>query len=525
MADYTGGYSGAVNDASNRDSQAAYRQLAMQRAAQEQFMMMQAQQQQQRQMAARAGAGQALYGMMGQQPPTGLPPPPPGTPQGGPMPPAPGQSSQPPAPVQAAPVLPPGGAGGASMQAGGGGGQAAPQIPPFRPMPSAPPQQGPAPGGGVPPPPAPAAAAPAGGEVPQRAFDLKSMIQGLKASGVPPDKVMDMLDELTPVMNAQNKQELDMFRAQTQAQGAAIRAYEASIHAYRAERDLDIKRDAETRRAQDSESRRTLNAQKVETLKAKLHGGVGGAANLKTTELIYPKGADGRPDETQAPIGVRGITKTGRIVTLDADGKPAKASEISGGTAKEAKDTKGSAAQNVRTGIVKAGVTNALARLDEIEKKHPGGTTSSFFGTHADNPVTRAAYGAGQAMQSSAQQDIDAKWASFIDEAIPVFTGGLRGSDAFRRFLIEQAPGPGAKPETIKEKMRLFRQNIEGTNKAFFNKFASDPAMHAPGTKPEDIEAAKGSTGNTGGGPKVGEKRTINGTPAHWDGKGWLPDG
>jgi hypothetical protein len=49
--------------------------------------------------------------------------------------------------------------------------------------------------------------------------------------------------------------------------------------------------------------------------------------------------------------------------------------------------------------------------------------------------------------------------------------------------------------------------------------------MHAPGTKPEDIEAAKGSTGNTGGGPKVGEKRTINGTPAHWDGKGWLPDG
>ncbi len=32
-------------------------------------------------------------------------------------------------------------------------------------------------------------------------------------------------------------------------------------------------------------------------------------------------------------------------------------------------------------------------------------------------------------------------------------------------------------------------------------------------------------TALTGGaGPAVGEKRVINGTPAHWDGKGWLPD-
>jgi hypothetical protein len=32
------------------------------------------------------------------------------------------------------------------------------------------------------------------------------------------------------------------------------------------------------------------------------------------------------------------------------------------------------------------------------------------------------------------------------------------------------------------------------------------------------------STQPSQSGPKVGEKRTINGTPAHWDGKGWLAD-
>src|SRR5208282_96873 len=31
-------------------------------------------------------------------------------------------------------------------------------------------------------------------------------------------------------------------------------------------------------------------------------------------------------------------------------------------------------------------------------------------------------------------------------------------------------------------------------------------------------------TGKASNTPKVGEKRTINGTPAHWDGKGWLAD-
>lgn len=51
-----------------------------------------------------------------------------------------------------------------------------------------------------------------------------------------------------------------------------------------------------------------------------------------------------------------------------------------------------------------------------------------------------------------------------------------------------------------------------------------DREMAAAQKAPKDVKAdlAKSITGgNPSGGPAVGEKRTINGTPAEWDGKGW----
>jgi len=94
-------------------------------------------------------------------------------------------------------------------------------LPPYRALPMA------APGGdtgGVPPPPVPA---PGMDPSQPRPLDLKSIITGLKASGVKPDQVIDVLDTLAPTMNAQNKQELDLYRATTAAQQAAIRAFQA----------------------------------------------------------------------------------------------------------------------------------------------------------------------------------------------------------------------------------------------------------------------------------------------------------
>jgi hypothetical protein len=155
----------------------------------------------------------------------------------------------------------------------------------------------------------------------------------------------------------------------------------------------------------------------------------------------------------------------------------------------------GNAQVAVRTKIVQAGAINAINRLNEIQKKFGSdATASSFFGTHGENPITKGLYGAGRSAQSQRQQEIDSDWGSFIDEAIPVFTGGLRGSDSFRQFLIQQAPQPGDKPGTVAEKVRLFRENINGSSKVFFNKFASDPNMWAPGTKPEDVQGGAPSS-------------------------------
>lgn len=448
--------------------------------------------QMQAQIEARRAAGPLLYQMMGQQPqvapgppqvpPGGIAPPPAGTPQGGPMPPPPGANpaamGMPRPPMGGPPtgpsagMPPPQAAAPAQPQA---------QIQPFRPLPQ--PQAGGAPGG-IAPPPAAAPDQPPPADTGKQ-FDLKALVQGLKSSGVPPEKVMDMIDQLAPVMNAANRQELDFLKTQNRAQEAGIHAYRAIIDAERRGREVDIKQQAETRRSEQGDRRLDIMTRRAEQL-------AGGSGNLKgKIELIYPKGPDGKVDQSKPPIGTRATTKSGKIVYLDEDGLQTTAAALAGGTAAEDKSSKVSVSNVVRQNLVRAGVKNALARLGDIETKYPDLNTSAFFGTHGDNPVTRGAYGAGRGMMSSQQKQADAAWGSFIDEAIPVFTGGLRGSDAFRRFLIEQAPGVGDDKASRAEKVRLLKANIEGTSHAFFDHFASDPTMWPAGVKPEDIEAAK----------------------------------
>lgn len=395
-------------------------------------------------------------------------------------------------------------AGGMQQRPGGPAMAPPPPLQPFKALPTSPASNDTQ--GGVPPPPQ-AAAAP--GEQHQRPFNLKGIVQGLKASGVKPEKVMDMLDALSPAMTAENKQELDMFKAQNKALEAANLAFSRVMAAQAAMLRAGTGVKAEERRTDQGQQNIDIKKQKEARLKRAAEQAGGGA--LTKTEFLYPNGADGKPDTTKPPIGVRGVTKTGKIINLDAEGKQVSAQP--GNPAPKA----GAQKDNVRTSIVKSGITNAIARLNEIDKLGYV-STSSFFGQHGDNPLTRGAYGAAKGMQSKGQQDTDAKWASMIDEAIPVFTGGLRGSDAFRRFLIEQAPGPGDKPETIREKKRLFRQNIEGTSKAFFNKFSTDPSFWGPGVTKEQL-------GEGGGGAAPQQDGAPAGMPAGATVIGKSPDG
>lgn len=485
-----------------------------------QMQQMQAQQQ------ARRQAGQVLYDQMGQQapavppPPAQAPAPPPGSlsPGGGnPMAPGGASAMAPPGPqMQPGSAIPPppmlqGGAQQPMMQPGGapmgvvppppgaqpGGapmGQMPPQIQPFRPMPSQPPGGAP---GQVPPPPA-APAANDGVQQP-RPFDLRSIVQGLQKSGVKSDQVMNMLDTLAPAMNTQNRQELDFFKANNAALKAANEIYIKTLNAATQSRKVDVAEDAEDRRGRQGDRNLDIKADKEARLKASAAAAVGGSGFLKTTELVYPKGANGQPDQTQPPIGVRAITKTGKIVNLDAEGH--QVPTLAGATAKEGKASQVNVRDTVRGNLVEGSAFNAINRLKEIEEKFPTGTTSLLFGRSADSVLSGAGHAAMRGAQSADQQDLDAKWSSFIDEAIPVFTGGLRGSDAFRRFLIEQAPGPNTKPEVVKEKMRLFRENIKGTQRAFANKFATDPKMWAPGVTKEQVQGPTAPRGGSAPAP------------------------
>lgn len=478
MPDYTGGYTGAVDSASRRDVMDAQVREALQAVALSEWKQKQAIDQAARQQRAQQGAMQSLQQL--------------NAPPGGPQAPPPGQSSvpmmQPPAaqppisltgqaPPSFSPGLGPNSPGVATMDRSAGI-----QAPGFVPIPG---------GGFAPPPPGMGAAGPGAGAIgspppmptptlPANMMDVPRALESMKKAGVPADQQFDVLEQMLPVMTAQNKTELDKFKAGIEAKKAAQAAEKATFDRVMLERQQA-----------DKEKHTAAYASGVASRNAARGADQGTGGPLKQVEMIYPKKPDGTVDETQPPLGTRGVTKDGKMVVLDADGNKTTMQELGGGTAKESKSSRVGVTNVVRQGIVKAGVTNSLARLNEIEKDYGDTSTSSFFGQHADSPATRALYGAGKSTMSAKQQKVDAAWASFIDEAIPVFTGGLRGSDSFRKFLIEQAPGPGDKPAAQQEKRRLLRANIEGTSKAFFNKFASDPSFWAPGTKPEDVEVVK----------------------------------
>lgn len=341
MADYTGGYTGAVNSEAQRAQQAASAQhlMAMVRAA------ALAEQAQQRQRAAGGMAFNALSGALG----GGIPPPPPGVPGGGPQAPMPGTNSQAQMapPPQAAPQQAPTPAPQAAQHpmaappplSAGGPAPVMPQaIPPFRPLPSAPPAAAPTGPDGIPPPPAAAAPAMAAPAPERQVVNLPSMIQALNKGQGTPEEKMEALNAIAPLLNQQQTQELKLFQAQTGALKAANEAYRKEMDLLLRERTEDRKgRQGDTRLGIEQQNADTRKTEAERRLRRSIESTTGGAAALKTTEFIYPKRDDGTIDQGAAPIGVRGVTKTGKIVVLDADGVPTTQGALGGGSAKESK--------------------------------------------------------------------------------------------------------------------------------------------------------------------------------------------
>jgi hypothetical protein len=288
--------------------------------------MAEEQQARQRALDARGPAGAQLYQMFGgqgqQPPPQGVPPPPmagpggvapppAGTPQGGPMPPPPGANLGPPAQPQAggmpnpplgAPPAPAGGPPAAPPAAPMVPPQAPPQIPPFRPMPQAAPMGAGGPGQIAPPPAAPAPAG-TGLSDPGKQFNLPALIQQLKSSGVPPDKVMDMLDQLGPVMNAQNQQELNMFKAQTTAAQAAERFYKDQLNFALLSQKLDVAKQTEERKGRQGDTRLDQGQQKINITRKQLEGGDFTPQDISFWTEVLQKGGSLPPRLATTPGG------------------------------------------------------------------------------------------------------------------------------------------------------------------------------------------------------------------------------
>lgn len=137
------------------------------------------------------------------------------------------------------------------------------------------------------------------------------------------------------------------------------------------------------------------------------------------------------------------------------------------------------AQQTQRAQLVVASARNTLSRLGELQQTFGEAPRSSLmFGAHPEGLTSRAGIAVGNTLIGEEQRKIDAAYNSIVDEAIPVFTGGLRGSDSYRRFLISQMPGPGDDDESAKEKLRLFAANVNGTLNTFSTAFQSNPAFH-----------------------------------------------
>lgn len=280
--------------------------------------------------AASGPAFEALARLLGRQPNVGaIAPPPPGTPQGGPMPPQPGANPAPPpmrppmpgpqagpmqAPPQAGPQMapppmaggaPPGGMMRASMPAGGspGGGMPAP-LPPFKPMPTAAPPQAQQAPGMIGAPPAPAAPAPDAGLNQPPPLPLGKIVADLKASGVPPAIAMKALEQLTPIMNSQNQQELSMFKAQTAAAKATEQFYKDRLQLELNSQKVGVQQQAETRRSSQGNTRLDQGQQKINLAKQQQAGDFTSQDIAYWTEVLQ-KGGSLPPRLATTPGGKR----------------------------------------------------------------------------------------------------------------------------------------------------------------------------------------------------------------------------
>jgi len=168
---------------------------------------------------------------------------------------------------------------------------------------------------------------------------LVDMAKDWKEKGLNGQQIMDQYKIVAPMMNSEQKQQLAQMRYALDIQ-TKVNAYQEKLIAdARADKSLQLREKEVTSLDENRKEMRAQGQQRISIAKQRLNvqvaNAAGGKANLKSVEYIYPKGEDGEPDQSQPPIGTRGVTKSGKIIQLDIEGNTLNPRAAGGGTAKE----------------------------------------------------------------------------------------------------------------------------------------------------------------------------------------------
>lgn len=489
----------------------------------------QAGQDRQRQMAARSGAGQAFLGAFGGG---GLPPPPPAGPM--PQPPMPGASSAPPgaggAPQPPAqPMGPPPGPSMGNMTGGmppppaqgGAGAPAPPQG--WQPMPK-PPEAPPTGAGGgmgaeLPPPPG------GGVQQPKNPLNPAALAEQWKKEGVPPDQVMDRLDALTPFMTAQSKAELGHAKLQIQVQTEARHFAESRLKELmeekrfqqgerrldQSDRRIDQQNEQANRRADQADRRAAQGDSRIALAIERAGQGVENALDTDDAKLIAERILAG--DNTAASGLAR--SKGAMAMVQKEMTKLAKEQGMSG--------------------------KDIAQRIAEFQGEKAGQRTLGTKTANIEIAASEAYKMADLALDAS--EKLGRTGIKSLNAAQQAVQGGT-ASPELRRFVAAntsfvntyaRAISPQGVP-TVEDKKHAYEMLNTAFTKGDYAatidqlKKEMEAALASPGEVKEQMRDRFMGKPRTGPGapkstaPTVGEKRTINGTPAHWDGKGWLAD-
>lgn len=499
------------------------------RSAQSRIVMqqlMQALQEKKVQDAALAlrGQGYVQAGALGapqQQP--GMPPPP-GTPQGGPQPPGVGVSS--PQPQQGAPPPPmqPGGGvppppgvqfnnpnpQGANLDFKGinpaqiqalmqkiqnpaikqealGTLNQAQQIPPFKSMPTGQ-QAAPPAGGGVPPPPQQETAPlqqPGSMETDPLAKIMKSAVDNILKSGQPPEVIASAIESMHPMMQNELKNQM-MLQKQ----------YTDTLLKYMGLGQKDRALDQKDVSLGQGQEKNDLQRQKIEEARANFGGANGDLmAAIAERGISLPAGFRSKEQQVALLNGLR--SRNPELSTEEIADKIA-SGQLDINSQKAAGRTAGGIAGKVAYAENEIEQTIPLVR--EASKNLPRG---QFV------PWNKLSQMAEASISDPNLKELKVYMTSLSNayDVLSARGGTDKDKRAHNRELFDTADSP----EALERVMSAVQKEARAAGAA------ADKSM-----KPRSPGADSTVDGTVM--PKEGEKRIINGTPAHWDGKGWLAD-